>query len=335
MADQYTRIVTGGSPLDAREPVVGLLFGVYNADTDNSENGYWMKVTDADDVPVNRSDAASTQISLHQAVFAQHSVVGWYRVSDMDHSPTPEDLILSQQLALHYQQQSRLQSKPQPEFLFALLHVKTGQLPHQFETKNDEEDGGELPLSLFYVHLQQQVLIGLEEDEWKLETAVSEQIAVERVLQEQPPQPPPKDSGNGTDATMTTTTTIRRSPLIVATSSLQQSMGAIQERMTVLEQFLQDTANGTIPYDCTLLRQIQGLLLHAGALNSTMSSRNDSAMVFRSKAETLLQQLSVLAKTVTTVQQYTDKARAVHESNAGHHHTSSKGRGMFSTIFPK
>jgi Maintenance of mitochondrial structure and function len=140
-----------------------------------------------------------------------------------------------------------------------------------------------------------------------LETAVSERIAVERVLREQPPQ---KD----TDVT---------SPFVVHTENLQQSVGAIQDRITVLEQFLELTASSAIPYDHALIRQVQGLLLHA-----SVHSASNITITPDVSSDALLQQLAVLAKCVSAVQQYTDKARAVHESNT----TVRSGRGLFSSF---
>lgn len=89
MSDQNARVTCDGSPLPSNDPVVGPLLGWYGtttpmaaaaAGTSTSTTG-WLRITDANDIPINCSDTAATQVSLHQAVFPQQKVVGWYRVA--------------------------------------------------------------------------------------------------------------------------------------------------------------------------------------------------------------------------------------------------------------
>ena len=155
MSDQFTRITCGGSALPRDAPVVGLLFGrcllpasatttttmttgsssssskkkKNHPTTTNSTNtslsassNTIVQIIDADDIPTDRSETAKLQISLHQAVFPQHEVVGWYRVqqgssggsgsgsgsgsgngtTNNEAEPTLEDWQLTQELKTHY-----------------------------------------------------------------------------------------------------------------------------------------------------------------------------------------------------------------------------------------
>jgi hypothetical protein len=243
-------------------------------------------------------------------------------------------------------------------FLFALLRVdlqpkgitKSAHAPTHATTamtkkrdtinKNtDEDDSDMLPLSLYMLDMNQQVLISIDYDQksgppppaaaavqqshvltWTLCTATSERIAVERVMRYHPPSNP---SSGGT-----TTTTM--APYMVATQPIQQSLYAIHDRLLLLEQSLQHimttttttTTNvATKTSTLSLLRHVQGLLLHMGTMiafvsNHTTTTTTKNCMQDVVPVDTtttttvvLLQQLSKLAHTVTTIQQYTDKLR--------------------------
>jgi hypothetical protein len=116
MTDQYTRISSGGSPLSKNDNVVGLLFGLLdrnagtscrtttksnNNDTTVNE-GKLLEVLEADDIPVEVSEASILQVDLHTAVFPKQKVVGWYRVSAENEEPTPVDLSVTMSLKEHY-----------------------------------------------------------------------------------------------------------------------------------------------------------------------------------------------------------------------------------------
>lgn len=252
LSDQYTRIVSGGSPLETTAPVVGLLFGKYVNDC--------LHITDADDIPTDGSDAAAKQVALHQAVFPQHSVVGWYRVS-LDEEPTASDLLLTQQLKQHY-----------GSMLFALLQVpsKHQDLPLAFYRLSEDSSS---------THLQ-------AVEEYKLETAESERIAVERVIREQP-------------------LAVQESPYCHKTQEVQHSLQAIQDRMQVLIEYLQKTKDGTIPFEPALMRQVQTLLSELGPLAAACPSP---------PPQENLPLIAVLAKTVQAVHTYTDKFRVILDS---------------------
>ena len=155
MSDQYTRITTGGSPLPKTAPVVGLLFGL------DKEK---LEIIAAGEIATDLSESTHQQIALHQAVFPQHSVVGWYRVST-EADPNAEDLATTQKLEQHFQSAN---------FCFCFCQA-------------DGTDADSLPMTLYQTHHDDGVVVLVAlEDNWKLETSEAEKIAVETVIRQQP-----------------------------------------------------------------------------------------------------------------------------------------------------
>lgn len=331
MADQFTRITTGGSALSRHEPVVGLLFGVTDG-TDGGSNSSSRSVTDAEDVPIANGSPAkcAQQVQLHRAVFPQHAVVGWYRVADAAADansnnnnaagPTPEDLLLSTQLQKQYYDDSNSSEMP---FLFALLQVNNS------SSESEQDADAELPLQLFAVDAARNVLVGV--DDWKLETATAERLAVERVMKEDNHNHSSKNSKD--DDNSNSDNSNHNHIFVQATQPVQRSVQALQERWAVIEDYLQATAQGTVTApDAALLRQIQGLLLSVGPLaasaaaapSSSTGTTADAAAAVNNKnnnatltSDDLLQQLTLLAQTVTAIQQYSDKVKVVHDAGYG------------------
>lgn len=221
MSDQYTRITTGGSPRPKTEPVVGLLFGL---ETENA-----LEIIDADEISTVQSEATRQQIALHQAVFPQHSVVGWYRVST-EAEPNASDLSTTQMLELHFQSRN---------FCFCFCQLEDG--------KEDASgrDSDCLPISLYQTS-PEGVLVALE-DNWRLETSESEKIAVETVLRQQPQ-------------------TSDSSLYDVKMTAMEQALQKLKDRLDVMVQFLQDTNDGKIPFDPALMRSVQSVLCQLGPL---------------------------------------------------------------------
>lgn len=248
MSDQYTRITTGGSPFPKDAPVVGLLFGL------TGENGA-LQIMDADDIPTEISEVMDQQVSLHQAVFPQHSVVAWYRVSE-DGVPNEDDL----------QTTIKLRQKYGDDFVFCSC-----------QTSGDPES---LPITLYQV--EDNVLVGLEN--WKLETSEAEKIAVEKVVREQPTQ--------------------QQSAYATHLSTTEQALRKLKDRLTILVQFLQDTQSQKIPFNPELMRHVQSLVCQLGPLVASAPTRTDEQWVLH---------MAVTAKTVQTVQGYTDKCRQLQE----------------------
>ena len=152
MSDQYTRITTGGSPLPKNSPVVGLLFG-------NTTDKNVLQVLDAGEISTDLSDQAKQQVGLHQAVFPQHNVVGWYRVSSTETTPNANDLATTRKLQAEYE-----------DCIFCF-------------TQANHTDAESLPMTLYQV--EDEVLVACE-DNWKLETSEAERIAVETVVRQEP-----------------------------------------------------------------------------------------------------------------------------------------------------
>lgn len=232
MSDQYTRITCGGSPLNQSDPVVGLLFGSYD------QNESTLQITDAEDIPVDRSDAAKNQVSLHQAVFPLHIVVGWYRVTNSD-SLRDEDLTLTNDLIAHYQSEESITNNG--PFVFGLLQL------------NSEKD--ELPLSLF--KSDNRVFLNIP---WKLETAKMEQVAVERVVREHPT--------HGAESSV----------FVQHTKTIQDSLSAVQDRLQVLIKFVEDTKAQIIPTNHALLRDVNSLLLQLGPIGAIEIQPKDGTL---------------------------------------------------------
>jgi hypothetical protein len=291
MSDQYTRISCGGSPLDKDAPVVGLLFGA-------KDDHNVVQIRDADDIPTEISEASTLQVDLHRAVFPQHSVVGWYRVSQSDEEPTPSDLHITQQLKENY--------APASPFCFCLLQVEDTTTTAASNNGNDkkvpatDDTNGttssstlnqELPINLYELHDVETMTILLGLSNWHLETSDPERIAVERVMKSSN-----DDSSNGSNNYVT------------HTQSVQHSLTSMKERIQLLIRFLEDTQQGTIPPNFSLLRQVQGLMYSLGPLGTAAGTTSD-----QEDAE-LLSHLAAVAKTVSAVQSYTDKFRVMHEN---------------------
>jgi COP9 signalosome complex subunit 6 len=268
MSDQYTRITTGGSPLPKNSPVVGLLFGL---ETDTT-----LEIIDADEISTALSDATRQQIELHQAVFPQHSVVGWYRVST-ETEPNASDLATTQLLQRHFQNNN---------FCFCFCQLDDGKVD------GSSSDSDCLPISLYQIS-PDGVLVALE-DNWKLETSESEKIAVETVLRQQPQS---SDS----------------SQYEMKMSAMEQALHKLKDRLDIMVQFLQDTADGTIPFNPALMRSVQAVLCQLGPL---IAKDPDPVGV-----EAWLPHLAVAAKTVQAVHAYTGKVRELQD------HARGFGRG--------
>lgn len=275
MSDQYTRISCGGSPLDKDAPVVGLLFGCKDVDD-------VIQIRDADDIPTDVSESSTKQVNLHRAVFPQHSVFGWYRVSLQDEEPTTNDLRITQQLKKHY--------APSSPFCFCLLKV---QQEVSMKEANNSTMSKEFPINLYELHAvgNSSILLGLSN--WELDTSEPERIAVEQVMKEQP-----RNVDRGASHNL----------YVMHTKSVQHSLSSMKERVHFLISFLEETQQGKIPPNHGLLRQVQGLVYSLGPLGTAAAVTGEEEDV------ELLAHLAAVAKTVNAVQSYTDKFRLLHEN---------------------
>ena len=322
MADQYTRITCGGSPLDKTAPVVGLLFG------NTSELDGTLQIMDADDIPTETTEASMIQVNLHRAVFPQHTVVGWYRVS-LDDEPSPNDLQITQQLKSHY---SNLTTNPDgtgekdanassDQFIFCLLQVQRKETSTTEPTNTLSTD---LPITLYEVHTvdNSSILLGL--NNWQLETSEPERISVERVMREQPQHHAPTKAGPSTNALASTSkkpaggssssASATYSPYVTRVQSVQHSLQSMKDRIQLLIKFLEDTQQGHIPPNFSLMRQVQGLIYTLGPLAAVAPNKASSGDGIIEQDALFLSHLAAVAKTVSAVQSYTDKFRLVHEN---------------------
>lgn len=278
MSDQYTRITCGGSPFSPTAPVVGLLLGTF---ADGA-----LQIYDSDDIPVavEHKEAAERQVSLHHAVFPQHEVLGWYRVSSTDDQPTADDLALMVELKQRYQPEEQL------PFVFSLLQAPC-------EGKKSDDEDKDLPFTLFQLSSNQKSLVALED--WTLETSESERIGLEHVVRYQPQRrrrDTKQKEGEPQDSAYCDTA-----------KDIQHSLEMIQSRLTVVETFLVDTQSQKIPLHPQLLRQVQGLVWQLGPLKA------GSAATPTPPATDMVQQVALLARTVEAIQSYSDKFAAVQD----------------------
>jgi len=310
MSDQYTRISSGGSPLDKNAPVVGLLFGLSDENNDDSlkvtrmsnndkattavanNEEQLLQVLDADDIPVEVSDASTTQVDLHMAVFPKHKVVGWYRVSVENEEPTQDDLNITKNLKEHYALSD--------SFCFCLLKVQ------QKNTDDDEMKmldaatdtlSKDLPINLYELHNMKNnpILIGLSN--WQLETSPSERISIERVMKDRP-----SELGDGISPS--------NNPYIVETKAVQHSLKSMKDRVQVLVSYLEDAQAGKITADKGILRQIQQIVYSLGPLSNLAITSNEG----EEDDVQMLAHLAIVARTVNTIQSYTEKFRVINEN---------------------
>jgi hypothetical protein len=262
---------------------VGLLFGLQGPGTS-------LQVRDADDIPTEISDTSKLQVDLHKAVFPQHHVVGWYRATSDGDEPTLSDLKITQTLKAHY--------APSEPFCFCLLQVqKTGKDDEKMKT--DEGTAGDtfinnLPINLYKLHQVEgnSILLGLSD--WELTTSDSERIAVERVMKERPAE---IDDGSSS-----------HNPYVLETKAMETSLVSMKDRVHVLVSLLEDMQTEKIPYDPVMMRRIQGLVASLGPL--AKKATDDSC----DEDVQMLAHLAIVARTINSMQSYSEKFRTVHEN---------------------
>ncbi len=318
MSDQYTRITSGGSPLDKNAPVVGLLFGLSDDEdvVEKDDTGKTVasttpqqaciRVLDADDIPVEVSETSKLQINLHTTVFPKHKVVGWYKVvaqpENEEMEPTEEDLSITKSLQESYA------GDESDFFCFCLLKVQQKLSDDEMKT---EDSGGtsantttlnkELPIHLYELKEYESVPILLGVSNWQLETSPAERISVERVLKEKP---------NASSGESSSTT---NSSYFLETKAMQHSLVSMKDRVGVLGKYLSEIQKGERSPDPDVLRQIQQIVSSLGVLSSLAETTKEEE-----EDVELLAHLAIVARTVNTLQSYTEKFRVMNESrNSG------------------
>lgn len=191
-------------------------------------------IKDADDICTSVNKTSTQQVSLHQAVFPQHGVVGWYRV--INEGPvTQEDVRITQELQQHYGENNN------NKFVFLLLQVNTSTTEQ------------ELPLSIYQLSPSSPILVEIPQ-KWQLATLEPERIAMERIVREQP----------NTDGQAD-----KESKFATHVGTVEQALLAMKERVQILIQYLQQVQQAPSSKDLQLLREIQALVYQLGPLNAT------------------------------------------------------------------
>jgi hypothetical protein len=172
--------------------------------------------------------------------------------------------------------------------------------------------------------------------DWALETLDSERIAVERVIREQPPahagsSADPDKSAAAAAGDAMTALSLDGPRFVQHAHTLDHSLSAIHRRLDVLRTFLQDTLEERIPWNPSLVRQVNEVMLQAGSIRrptSAAASDHDTSNVVAAAvgSSEMMVPIAYLLKTVDAVRSYSDKFRAAHESAAGSS-TSGSGSG--------
>jgi len=262
--------------LDKNAAVIGLIYGF------TDDQGV-LQIQDADDIPPEASEQTKLQVDLHKAVFPLHSVVGWYRVTLKDEEPSPNDLETTMLLSQHFARSSS-------QFCFCLLEVQQDTI-EDVTSSLDEV----LPINLYTLREVENQSILLGYDNWNLETSDPERIAVERVMKERPMQMEGSRASNS---------------YMESSRSIKTSLDSMKDRINILITFLQSTQQGKIPLNHRLLREVQVLVHSLGPIAQIAGSE---AVSEASDAD-IMAHLAAVAKTVGTVQSYTEKFRLVHEN---------------------
>jgi hypothetical protein len=276
---------------------MGLLFGEENVNDDQLH----ISIIDSEEVePIHNTTLESeqairirTKIELHQKVFPQHRVVGWYRVVDEQSADYQSD----EDYALPSQEDLKTQSGWMKEFnsnpIFLLMNAsnrKDRNTESILQSQGDDDHAKnamarldreeELPLSIYEsitTENEGTVFLNLE---LEIETFEPERIAVERVLKSHKPDfqyinrqgkgksietGDMKESGES-DVEMSTVEVEQTSdhcPSTAAEIYLQSaitSIDAMNTRTTILLDFLEKTHSKQIPINHDLLRQVNSLV---------------------------------------------------------------------------
>ena len=247
-------------------------------------------MVDAEDIPL---DDPTKAVELHQAVFPKHSVMGCYRVTTQESQPTVDDVRQIQALQKTYgttasTSNQNNQQQEVPPLYFGLLHVTP-------KVGDDKKEDDTLPLQLFTLQ-DNSVLVAVED--WHLTTAAAaERIAVERVLRDKPNvdnDDQTKQAWQALDIRLEKVIEYLETTITVATSGDATTTTTTPSPSPTLEQM-------------ELWRQVQGLLVQANLLRTTMTKNDDDYN------GTLPEQVAVLAKTVDAIAWYTDKFRLLFE----------------------
>ena len=295
ISDHYTRISTGGSVLPPTSATIGLLFG----HKETFSNECIITIIDAEEVETSPDPSTSTltalqmthiqtKIELHQKVFPQHQVVGWYKVIQGTTTNEEEDGALPTPHDINIHNGWMREFNPQPVFL---LMDSSERKSYQNKAGNtDGEDAREkldrdeeLPIALYEIMNgtgdggSGSAFVNLE---FGLETFGPERIAVEKVFRTKPKALTNPSTSIGADVQTTSSTADSKpapapapapatsehtnTPQITEAElhiqSLVKSVDAMNARVAILLDFLHKTKDGSIEPNHELLRQVMSLV---------------------------------------------------------------------------
>lgn len=287
ISDHYTRVSTGGSALPLTAATIGLLFGQKEV----LINECVITIIDAEEVetsvdPSTLTDLqmahVRTKIELHQKVFPQHQVVGWYKVTRSQYGatgdgdggvlPTPQDISIHNGWMREF--------NPQP--LFLLMDSSEKKAYQNKDGNTDGEDAREqldrdeeLPIALYeimngnasgdgaaFVHL-----------DFGLETFGPERMAVEKVFRTRPKVLKSSTSSvpgtNGTGAT----TGVGSAATAVSSSEADSKTAGIEMAATKPSDHASNTnyISNNKPQTSEAEVHIQSLIKSVGAMNARVA----------------------------------------------------------------
>jgi hypothetical protein len=328
---------------------IGLLFG----EEDSDDHQLNISIIDSEEVePIHNTtlepeqvNRIRTKIELHQKVFPQHHVVGWYKVvdersadfeSDKNYAlPTKNDLIThsgwmrdfnENPIFLLMNASKRKDSDVESSLQSPDDHAKNAR------TKLEREE--ELPLSVYESIMNTDnggtVFVNLE---FEIETFDPERIAVERVLKSQKPDfqlTQRQGKVKSLDDTVEKKELLGESDIEMSTEeadaasdppstaveihlrSVISSIDAMNTRATILLDFLEKTHSKQIPVNHELLRQVNSLVKQMPfimAYSAANSTNNNSVRrdVFDEDYLLVMSYLATITKTTNSVLQYSKK----------------------------
>ena len=319
-------------------------------------------ISDAEDVPIahqnnnvnsapsSSSSQITTAIELHQAVYTNHVVVGWYRVQPVVRSPSPrhsssssndepppptaDDLQWSQELRAHYASSSS--SSAETPFLFALLHVSASPStaataaetdrdnsqpppPPQTATTtthssigNNKDNHDQIPLSLYVVDPHESVLVGLDyhKGEEQPSTLPSHHHHFQWKLVTAPNERIAVERIMQSNHHHNNNSHHQNSTALGL--RLQPSLSAIDERLDTLERALRRLVS-LLPTVKTMDPSTLTFLRHVTSLLYHVDIISSIQIPSTTTTTQLLQQLVTLSDTISYIQQYTDQCHVVQQ----------------------
>lgn len=364
MVDHHTRV--RGSMTSCSTSTIGLLFGT---EGHSSNLNVTISVIDSEEVEnirnsILESDQAGrirTKIQLHEKVFPQHKVVGWYRVVDdqdvsssnasidvnkysRDMQLIPNDLDFN----IHNGWMKEFHENP----IFMLMNtskknharrddsaILDAELSYESIAKHSEasrkklDDDEQLPLAMYENVMTKSGGMAFLNLEFDLEIFEPERIGVEKVLQSQKPiaqfrnrQLPTNrhdkkkevlevDTEMLGDETESLVTPPPALPLSAAEIPLQSAIASIEgmnARVVILLDFLQKTHSKEIPFNHSLVRQVNCLVQQIPLVMAHIRPTNDipssSDLLDQSYDDSMiLSYAAVMTKTTNAVLSYSKK----------------------------